>query len=343
MTKLLDIQASLHNHSVWSLIDAVSTPDELVKCHADRGCKYMAITDHGMISNFYQLEEAGKKYGIQHIFGNEMYVFIPELNDCAHLTMLAANDIGKKNLFILFNKSWDSQSKAKFGKKKPQITWDLLEQYNEGIFVGTGCISSVVGRCFLKGKIEHAEPNLDRLIAIFGKDRVFAEFIPHKVDVDWNTKKQQFEPNPCSPWALDGDYQKGYQKWLWDKAVLQRGLKPVTTLDAHFTEESKKSIQDAILMNGQVGWRFARSHHVLSPEEIYNNLSYLPDFDNLAYEKMLMNGLDFCSDISYSPTDKSIKLAFTSLSVKHSLQMIGDSINMDVVNKIRKNHGDCCK
>lgn len=342
--KLLDIQASFHNHSIYSFIDAVSSPEDMIKAHALRECKYMALTDHGHASGFYQLEEAALKHGIQHIFGCEFYVDLPELKTYGHLTTLAYNDVGKKNLLTLFNKSWDNLSKAKFGKKKPQIDFNLLEQYNEGLFVGTGCLVGVVARCLLKGNFELAEKNLDRLIAIFGKQRVFAEFIPHVVDRDWDNKTNSWKMNECTDFAPDGDLQKGFHFWLWDKAVLKRGLKPVVTLDAHFTEMSLKPIQDAILKNGETGWSFFRSHHCLSPKEIYENLKYLPDFNNLLYEKMLMNSLDFCSDIKYTPTDKSVKLAFESPSVKHSLQMIGESINLEVIRKINENYKkDCCK
>ncbi len=342
--KLKDITNSFHNHTTFSLIDAVSTPEEMVKAHAERGCKFMAVTDHGHTSSFYQLEEAAIKHGIQHIFGCEFYVDLPELKTYGHLTTLAYNDVGKKNLLTLFNKSWDMPSKAKWGKKKPQITWELLEKYNEGLFVGTGCLVGVLARCLLKNNPELAEKNLDHLIAIFGKDKVFAEFIPHVVDSEYNNKTKEFEKNECTPFAPDGDLQKGFHHWLWNNAVLKRGLKPVTTLDAHFTVPEKKSIQDAILMNGESGWHFKRSHHILQPEEIYENLKYLSGFDNLLYEKMLMNGLDFCSDVKYSKMDKSIKLAFESPSVKDSLSMLGNAINMDIVHKINENyHKDCCK
>ncbi len=110
----------------------------------------------------------------------------------------------------------------------------------------------------LKGQPELAEKHLDWLIAVFGKDRLFAEFIPHIVDSDYNNKTQQFEKNECTPFAPDGDLQKSYQLWLWAHAVLKRGLKPVVTLDAHFAKPESKSIQDAILMNGESGWHFAR-------------------------------------------------------------------------------------
>ncbi len=338
--KRKDVQGSFHNHTIYSLIDAVSTPDEMIKAHADRGCSFIGISDHGHISNFYQAEESAIKHGVTWVAGCEFYCVIPELNTYGHLTTLAKNDVGKKNLMRLFNKSWDTPSKARWGKKKPQITWDLLEQYNEGLFAGTGCLVGLVARCLMKDDLVLAEKNLDHLIAIFGKDRLFAEFIPHCVTHDYNQKTNQFEPNDCRPWAPEGDLQRGYHMWLWDQAVVKRGLKPVITLDAHFTEESKKPIQDAVLMKGESGWHFQRSHHILTPDEIYGNLTYLPNFNESLYEQMIDNALYFCSDTKYTPTDKKTKLAFQYADAKTGLQALGQAIKPDRVQEILNRHAD---
>jgi len=335
-----DMAGSLHNHTVFSLIDAVCTPEEMLKAYADRGCKFVGLSDHGHISNFFQAEEVAPKLGVTWVAGCEYYCLIPELNTYGHLTTLAVNDIGKKNLMRLFHKSFDNLSKARWGKKKSQITWDLLEQYNEGLFAGTGCLVGLLGRCVMKGDLALAEKNLDHLIAIFGKDRLFAEIIPHSVTHDYNTKTNQFEPNECRDWALDGDLQKGYTQWLWDKAVLQRGLKPVITLDAHFTEPSKKPIQDAMLMKGESGWHFKNSYHILTPDEIYNNLTFLPNFNENLYESMIDNALHFCYDAKYTPTDKSIKLAFQYPDAKTGLSALGNAIKPERVKEILDRHAN---
>lgn len=338
--KLKNLIGSFHNHSTYSLIDAVSTPTEMVKFHAEQGTKWVGLTDHGHLSGLYELEQAAEKYNIQHIAACEFYVLIPELQTYGHLTTLAYSDIGKKNLLTLYNKSWESLSKAKWGKKKPQITWELLQTYREGLFVGTGCLVSVLGRCVTNNRPDLAELNLDKLIDIFGKDKVFAEIIPHKVDRDYNHKTGLFEPNPCQPWCPDGDLQKGYLLWLWEHAVIQRKLKPVLTTDAHFTVPEKKKIQDAILMNGESGWHFDRSHHILTPEEMYHGVTYLPGHNEALHDEMVDNAVFFCENVKYSKMEKKIHLAFKFENQEQALSAFAENALEDRINKICECHGN---
>lgn len=338
MSNLKQLIGSFHNHSTYSLIDAVSSPADMVKFHAEQGTKWVGLTDHGHLSGLYELEQAAEKYDVQHIAACEFYVLIPELNTYGHLTTLAYNDVGRKNLLTLFHKSWDTLSKAKWGKKKPQITWELLEKYKEGLFVGTGCLVSVLGRCITNDRMDLAEKNLDKLIEIFGKDKVFAEIIPHTVNKDYNHKTGQFEPNTCFPWCPDGDYQKGYLLWLWDHAVIKRKLKPVLTTDAHFTTPDKKKIQDAILMNGESGWHFERSHHILTPEEMFANVRYLPGHNEALHNEMVENAVFFCENVKYSKTDKKIKLPFEFKTQEESLAAFADNVLEERVSKICECH-----
>ncbi len=331
---LKQLIGSFHNHSYFSMIDGVCSPTEMVKFHAEQGVKWVAISDHGHLSGLYELEQAAEKYNVQHIAACEFYVWLPEIETYGHLTTLAYNDIGHKNLLTLYNRSWDKMSKAKWGKKKPQIEWSHIEQFNEGLFVGTSCVSGVLGRCLMKNRMDVAEQNLDKLISIFGKDRVFAEIIPHIVNTDYDHKTNSFKPNPCSPWAPDGDIQKGYQTWLWDAAVVKRKLKPVLTTDSHFGTESQKPIQDAILKGGESGWSFARSHHVLSPQEMFDQASYLPGHGEALHNEMVDNALFFCENVKYTKKEKKIHLAFEYKTQAESLEGFAENVLEERVMKI---------
>jgi len=198
MTQYKDLIASLHNHSTYSMLDGASSPTEHVQYAIQRGFEYLAITDHGHISGFMELARACENTSLQPIFGCEFYVnLMPDLDSYGHLTVLAKNDEGYRNLLTLYHKSWDNLSKAKFGKKKNQITWDLLEEYNEGLFIGSGCLVGTIARCLLKDREDLAIKNLDHLIAIFGKHRMFAEFVPQLVTHNYDYKTQKFEKNEC--------------------------------------------------------------------------------------------------------------------------------------------------
>ena len=335
MNSYKDLIASLHNHSTYSMLDGASSPTEHVQYAIERGFKYLAITDHGHISGFMEFARACENTSLQPVFGCEFYVdLMPDLDTYGHLTVLAKNDQGYQNLLTLYHKSWDNLSKAKFGKKKNQITWDLLEEYNEGLFIGSGCLVGTIARCLLKNREDLAVKNLEHLIAIFGKNRMFAEFIPHLVSYNYNNKTQQFEKNECTPWCPDGDILKGYQLWLWDQAVVKRKLKPCITLDAHFTTPDKKDIQDALLMNGESGWRFYENYNVLKPEIVYNNLIYLPGHNVSLHESMIENVNDFCSDIKYTKKEKSIYLPYSYSSKEESYADFYNNVDINRLNKI---------
>lgn len=339
--KLRNLKGSFHNHSTMSLIDGASSPTEMVKYSAEQGVSHFALSEHAHLSGLFEMEAACEKFGVQPIVGVEFYVdLLPDLKDYGHLTCHSYNDKGRANILKLYHESWTNLSTARFGKKKPQINWSLLEENCEGIFVGTSCLVGVVARCLMKGFPDLAIKNLDHLIAIYGKDHVFAEFIPHQVTHDYDRKTGLFVPNECRPWAPEGDLLKGFQQWLWEEAVVKRGLKPVTTLDAHFTTPEKKKIQDALLMNGETGWSFHASYHILSPEEIYNGLKYLPGHGEALHDAMIENALFFCQDVKYTKLEKKIHLAFEYKDIKESYGALAGAFDEDRINKICECHAD---
>lgn len=338
--KLRNLVGSFHNHSSYSLLDGASSPEEMVKFSAEQGVKYFALSEHGHMSGMYMMMQACEKYNVSPVVGCEFYVNLaPDFDGktYGHLTTMSYNDVGYQNILKLYNKSWDSNV-SRFGKTKPQINWKLLEEHCEGIFVGSSCLVGVVARCLMKNRPDLAEQNLDHLIAIYGKNRVFAEFIPHKATHDYDRKTGVFIANECSPLFPEGDLVKGFQQWLWNEAVIKRGLKPVTTLDAHFTTPDKKTIQDAILMNGEKGWHFYDSYHILTPEEIYHGLNYLPGHNEALHDAMIDNALFFCNGVKYTKQEKKIHLAFEYKSEKESLAAFGEAVDMDRVKAICECH-----
>ena len=337
--KILDIKASLHNHSIYSLIDSPETVENyLIHCQ-ERGVEYFALSDHGHMSGMATLMREAPKYGVKPVAGCEFYVDLkPDMPTYGHLTTLAYNDVGVKNLLKLYHLSW-SNSVAKWGKKKPMITWEQLEQHSEGLFAGTGCLVSTIARPLLKDQPEIAVKNLERLISIFGKHRLFCELIPHMVTHDFDRETRTFKPNPCTPFAPDGDILKGYQLWVYDEAVVKRGLKPAITLDAHFVKPETHEIQSAILQNGEGGWHFQNCYNFLSPEEMYHRLTYLPNHGEKLHEQMIHTTRDMCSEVIYTPVKKEIHLAFKYDNITDSYADFAKNVDMDRVLRCCENHG----
>lgn len=67
------IFVNLHNHSMFSLGDSISRPDEMAKKAKDLGMDALAITDHGTLASWLMFKDACKKHGIKPIFGLEAY------------------------------------------------------------------------------------------------------------------------------------------------------------------------------------------------------------------------------------------------------------------------------
>lgn len=303
MPNIKELKFIGHAHSSFSLLDAVSSPKAYAEHCVNHEVPFLTLTEHNQLSNQYALFEATKNTGIQAISGNEIYLDLSEdfagKDVYCHLTVTAYNDLGRKNLFLLFNKSFNKMSKPRWGHKKAVNSWIDLIEHKEGLFVGTGCCIGPAGRALMKGRPDLGERYLDKLIEIFGKDNVFAEFMPTEATANWNRKTGTFEVNKITEQCPSGDLVKDYQLWLFQKACIERGLKKVLTTDSHYVYKEEKVLQDLILMAAEGGWRFSQVLDVPTKEEMYAKLTYFPGFNESFYDDMIVNGEDFGSRVKY--------------------------------------------
>jgi DNA polymerase-3 subunit alpha len=70
MSKLF---VNLHNHSMFSLGDSISRPDDMARRAKELGMNALAISEHGTLASWLMFKDACKKYGIKPIFGLEAY------------------------------------------------------------------------------------------------------------------------------------------------------------------------------------------------------------------------------------------------------------------------------
>lgn len=148
MDKAETKRIELHCHTKMSKMDGVTPIKELVQTALKWGHKAIALTDHGVVQAFpFAYDEAVGK-DIKLIFGVEGYL-CKSLEDKKnyHIILLAKNIEGLRNLYRLISLSHLQYFGGK--PKRPRMTKNLINQYREGIIVGSACAAGEVFRSIL--------------------------------------------------------------------------------------------------------------------------------------------------------------------------------------------------
>ena len=169
----------LHVHTQYSLLDGAIRLDDLFRQCQQCGMTSVAITDHGNLFGVLDFYSKAIKAGIKPIIGCEFYVTAGSRFDknrsqaskrsTYHLVLLAMNKIGYENLIKL-----SSLSYLEGFYYRPRIDYQLLEQYNEGLIVLTGCLQGEIPSLILENSIEKARSRALYLRMVFG-DRLYLE------------------------------------------------------------------------------------------------------------------------------------------------------------------------
>ena len=166
----------LHVHSEYSLLDGACRVKDLVRRAAELGMPAVALTDHGTLGGVVQFYRAAQDEGVKAILGLELYV----ANDrharggvkerFAHLTLLAKNETGYKNLVKLSTRAY-----LEGYYYKPRADWALLSEHHEGLIALSGCMSGRASLLLREGNDEGALAEIMRLKELFGADDLFVE------------------------------------------------------------------------------------------------------------------------------------------------------------------------
>jgi DNA polymerase-3 subunit alpha len=177
----------LHTHSHYSLLDGMSKIPDLVKKAKEFGMPALALTDHGVMYGAIEFYKACKAVGIKPIIGVEAYIaertrFDKEPgidNRRYHLTLLAKNNVGYKNLMKLV-----SLANIEGYYYKPRMDLDLIREHSEGLICLSGCPGSRFVQYLKADNKKEATDLIRTYIKIFGKENVFVEIMYHE-EVDW--------------------------------------------------------------------------------------------------------------------------------------------------------------
>lgn len=222
MARDLEDFVHLHVHSDASQLDGAATIADYVKEAARRGNPAVALSDHGTLRGLYTLTQECKTQGVKPIYGVELYVcsdigrrgltddekavatqgtevkadqklLIKEAEErhgvrkLWHLTAWALDNEGLRNLYRLTSKAWSEGFYY-----KPRVDLQMLDEFNKGIAVGTGCVSSMVYDHAAHGRPREADVAFGRLDDIFA-DRLYLEVMPHDL-----RNYAQHQANQCA-------------------------------------------------------------------------------------------------------------------------------------------------
>lgn len=171
----------LHNHTHHSVLDGLQKPKNMIPRVKELGMEAVAVTDHGTLSGAIEVYSAANAEGIKPIIGIETYVAArshldkdPSKDKARyHLILLAMNNQGYENLMRL-----STIANLEGFYHKPRIDHDLLEKYNEGLIVLSGCIGGEVGENLRYDQDEKAYEIANWYKQIFG-DRYYLEIQDH--------------------------------------------------------------------------------------------------------------------------------------------------------------------
>ena len=180
----------LHNHSHYSILDAITTIPELVEAAVNDGQKAIALTDHGVMFGTIEFYETCKKYNIKPIIGCEVYISNGSRFDKSsgkektrkknyyHLLLLAKNEIGYKNLMKL-----SSIGHTEGFYYRPRIDKEVLEKYSDGLVCTSACLGGVVSAHLRNNNYAEAKKEAEYYKNLFGDD-FYIEIQNHGINGD---------------------------------------------------------------------------------------------------------------------------------------------------------------
>ena len=257
----------LHVHTEYSMLDGAARLKPLFAEAARMGMPALAMTDHGNMYGAYDFFQQARATGVKPVIGSEMYLTPGTSrfdrtrvrwasggeNDVSgggaytHMTMLAADADGLRNLFRL-----SSRSSLEGYFYKPRADRELLQEHGRGLIATTGCPSGEIQTWLRIGDFERACQAAADFRDIFGPENFYLELMDHGLDIETRIRADLLR--------------------LGER--LQ--LKPVATNDLHYTFEADADAHEVLLcvqsgstMADPKRFRFdARDFYLKSAEEM---------------------------------------------------------------------------
>ena len=140
---------SLHNHTMYSLLDGYGTPKEMLNRAQDIGVKAFAITEHSNEYSWCYFDKLKKDYpDIKMIYGVEFYeCFDTSVKDknskYFHLIVLARNENGRKAINKLVTRS---NLEGFYSRPRVELNWFKELDCGKDIVVSSACLASKIAK-----------------------------------------------------------------------------------------------------------------------------------------------------------------------------------------------------
>ncbi|MTD52874.1 DNA polymerase III subunit alpha [Amycolatopsis pithecellobii] len=236
----------LHVHTEYSMLDGAAKIAPLFAEAKRLGMPAVGMTDHGNMYGADQFYQEARKAGLKPIIGIEAYiapesrftkkpVFWGQANQrgsdefgeggdvsgggaYTHMTMLAQNATGLRNLFKL-----SSLASIQGYYRKPRMDRELIAENAAGIIATTGCPSGEVQTRLRLGQKTEAIQAASDYKDIFGADNFFLELMDHGLPIERSVREGLLEVGKL----LD--------------------LKPLATNDSHYVTKDQADSHSALL------------------------------------------------------------------------------------------------
>lgn len=328
----IDKILNLHVHSHFSILDSLSTPEQIIKKTVEFKLPGVAITDHGNMNNYGHFYLGAKEAGIKPILGCEFYFIssvkkwkeknekvkndkklkqqerkdqLKKINKRYHLLILVKNKIGFENINLLIHESY------KNFYYRPRIDRKLLKKHSNGLICSSACIAGEVQQAILQNKsIKYIDKIINFYKDIFGDD--------YYLEIQINEMQDQ----------------KTVNKVLFQLAEKHR-IKIILTGDSHYTnQEDQRTHQTLLLMNSKStyedlknkklgdmnsgAWEFDTKRLFFKNYEEYNKdrLELNPEITQKQFDWTCENTFDVYKKVENFEIDNAVKLKDVNPEIK---------------------------
>jgi len=200
----------LHNHTEYSMLDGAAKVKPMLAEAQRLEMPAIGMTDHGNMFGASEFYNAATDVGIKPIIGVEAYIAPASRFDTkrvlwgdpsqksddvsgsgsyTHMTMVAENATGLRNLFKLSSRASFEGQLGKWSRMDAEI----IAEHSEGIIATTGCPSGEVQTRLRLGHDREALESAAKWREIFGAENYFLELMDHGLSIERRVREGLLE------------------------------------------------------------------------------------------------------------------------------------------------------